>query len=81
MQQQAQGRIVADAAGETIVFSPALRVLAGVGISAQGLATGDYYSLTAKSATGFTIRFFNSSDVGVSKTFDWIAKGHGEIAA
>ena len=73
--------IVADAGGEVIVFTPAFRVLAGVGISAQGLATGDYYSLTAKSATGFTIRFFDPGDIGVARTFDYIAKGHGEIAA
>ena len=47
-----------------------------VGITAQGLATGDYYLLTNKTTSGFDIAFKNSSDTGVSKTFDYIAKGY-----
>jgi hypothetical protein len=47
-----------------------------VGITAQGLATGDYYLLTNKTTGGFDIAFKNSSDTGVSKTFDYIAKGY-----
>jgi hypothetical protein len=46
-----------------------------VGITAQGLATGDYYLLTNKTTSGFDIAFKNSSDTGVSKTFDFLAKG------
>jgi hypothetical protein len=47
-----------------------------VGITAQGLATGDYFLLTNKTTSGFDIAFKNSSDTGVSKTFDYIAKGY-----
>jgi len=47
-----------------------------VGITAQGLATGDYYLLTNKTINGFDIAFKNSSDTGVSKTFDYMAKGY-----
>ena len=47
-----------------------------VGITAQGLATGDYYLLTGKTINGFNIAFKNSSDTGVSKTFDYLAKGY-----
>jgi hypothetical protein len=46
-----------------------------VGITAQGLATGDYYLLTNKTTSGFDIAFKNNSDTGVSKTFDFLAKG------
>ena len=73
--------LVALAAGSAITFSPAFKALQGVGIAAQDLATGDYWAITAKSATGFTIRFFNSSDVGISRTFDYLAKGYGALAA
>lgn len=66
--------------GLTITYDGAFRVPPTVGISAQGLQTGDYYTLTAKSETGFTIRFFNASNVGVARTFDWIAKGYGRVA-
>jgi len=47
-----------------------------IGVSAQGLNTGDYYEITSKTTGGFNIAFKNSSDVGISKTFDYIAKGY-----
>ena len=46
-----------------------------VGITAQGMATGDYFTVSNKAITGFDVAFFNSSNAGVSKTFDFIAKG------
>jgi len=52
-----------------------------VGISASNLSSGDYYAITSKSASGFTITFYNSSDVAVDRTFDYVAKGYGEVAA
>jgi len=55
--------------------------LQGVGIAAQNLNSGDYYAITAKSATGFTITFYNSSNAAVDRTFDYVAKGYGEVAA
>ena len=47
-----------------------------IGISAQGLNTGDYYEITSKTTGGFNIAFKDSGDTGVSKTFDYIAKGY-----
>jgi len=47
-----------------------------IGVSAQGLNSGDYYEITSKNTSGFNIAFKNSSDVGISKTFDYIAKGY-----
>jgi len=46
-----------------------------VGITGQGMATGDYFTVSNKTINGFDVAFFNSSDTGVSKTFDFIAKG------
>ena len=46
-----------------------------VGITAQGMATGDYFLLTNKTVNGFDVAFKNSSGTGISKTFDYIAKG------
>ena len=51
--------------------SPAL------GISAQNMATGDTYTITSKSATGFSIAFTNSSGSGINRTFDYVAQGYG----
>ena len=46
-----------------------------IGVTAQGMATGDYFTVSNKAITGFDVAFFNSSNTGVSKTFDFIAKG------
>ena len=46
-----------------------------VGITGQGMATGDYFTVSNKTINGFDVAFFNSSNAGVSKTFDFIAKG------
>jgi hypothetical protein len=51
------------------IFNPA------VGVSVQNMNTGDYYSITSKSVNGFTISFYNASNVQINKTFDYIAKG------
>ena len=82
-------RVVAEAdvvsgtstSGKAITFSPAFKSLQGVGISAQNLASGDFYAITNKSETGFTIEFFNSSSATVSRTFDYVARGFGELAS
>ncbi len=65
------------AAGRRVIFSPAYKVLKGLGITAQGLLTGDTYSITSKDATGFNIRFFSSSGTPVARTLDYVAVGYG----
>jgi hypothetical protein len=47
-----------------------------VGITAQGMATGDFFLLTSKTVNGFNVAFKNSSGTGISKSFDYIAKGY-----
>jgi hypothetical protein len=46
-----------------------------VGITAQGMATGDFFLLTSKTVNGFNVAFKNSSGTGISKSFDYICKG------
>jgi len=77
----ADNDIVSGTSAKAVTFSPNFKALQGVGISAQNLASGDYYVITSKSVSGFTITFYNSSDAIVSRTFDYVAKGYGEIAA
>ena len=47
-----------------------------VGITAQGLNTGDFFTISSKSVSGFNVAFKNSAGTGVSKTFDYLAKGY-----
>ncbi len=67
------------AGGYSVTFSPAFRVAPAIGIMAQNLAQGDFYEIPTKSASGFTIRFKNSGGTVVSRTFDYVAKGYGEL--
>ncbi len=48
-----------------------------VGIATQNMQTGDFYTLTSKTRSGFTINFFNSAGANVDRTFDYMAKGFG----
>jgi hypothetical protein len=47
-----------------------------VGITAQGMNTGDFFTISSKSVSGFNVAFKNSSGTGVTKTFDYLAKGY-----
>lgn len=67
--------LASGAGAKVISFSPAFKDLQGLGIAAQNLSSGDYYVINNKSVSGFTITFYNSSDVAVDRTFDYVAKG------
>jgi len=67
------------AGGFDVVFSPAFSVLQNVAITAQNMNSGDYYQITGKSATGFNIKFYNSSNSIISRSFDYQAKGYGAV--
>ncbi len=76
---RAQEDLVVTVSGLTVSFSPSFRSLKGLSISAQGLATGDYYSITSKDAVGFDIAFFDSGDSAIQRTFDYVAVGYGRL--
>ena len=62
---------------KAVTFSRAFTLLNSVAItlSIQDMASGDKYAISSKSKTGFNIAFQNSSGSGVSRTFDYVAKG------
>ena len=74
---EASEDVVSGTGAKAITFVNSYYAIPAIGISAQGLSTGDFYSITSKSKTGFTIQFLNSSGSGISKTFDWQAVGYG----
>ena len=72
------GEDVASGAGaKAITYTNAFYASPAVGIAAQNMATGDYYTITSKTKTGFTITFYNSSASAQNRTFDYVAKGYG----
>jgi hypothetical protein len=76
------GSDIESGAGSKVVsFIPAFKATPSIGIAAQNLQQGDYYAITSKTASSFTITFYNASDVAVDRTFDYVARGYGEQAA
>ena len=65
------------ASGKAITFNPAFKSLQGLGISASNLASGDFYEITNKSESGFTIKFKNSGGSVIDRNFGYTAKGFG----
>ena len=69
--------LTSSASGTTITFTNGFFATPSIAIAGQGMAVGDFFVLSNKSKTGFTIQFFNSSNTGISRTFDFQAVGHG----
>ena len=68
--------IVSGSGTKSITFTNAFKTVNyAVGITGQGMATGDYFLVESKTINGFDVTFKNSSNTAVSKTFDFIAKG------
>ena len=68
--------IVSGTSTKSITFTnPFKSANYAVGVTGQSMATGDYFTVANKTISGFNVAFFNSSNSGVSKTFDFIAKG------
>ena len=65
------------AGAKAITYTNAFYASPAVGIAAQNMATGDYYTIASKTKTGFTITFYNSSAAAQNRTFDYVAKGFG----
>jgi hypothetical protein len=73
--------ILSGAGAYAITYSPAFKFVKAVGIAAQNLQQGDYYEITSKSITGFTITFKNSGGSAVDRTFDWSTLGYGHLVS
>ena len=69
--------VASGAGAKAITYTNAFYASPAVGIAAQNMATGDYYTITSKTKTGFTITFYNSSAAAQNRTFDYVAKGYG----
>ena len=69
--------IASGATTKVITFSNAFFATPSLGIATQNLSSGDYFTISSKSATGFSITFYNSSAVVQDRTFDYVAEGYG----
>lgn len=69
--------LVVTTSGRRVDFEPPYLSLAGVSISAQELATGDFYEITGKDRSGFDIVFRNAAGTPIARTFDYVSQGYG----
>ena len=77
----AEDSITSGTGAKVVTFSPAFKSLQGLGIEVDDLDQNQHYVISSKSATGFTINFYQGSGTGsgVSKDFSYIAKGYGYV--
>lgn len=73
----AEDDLIVPNTGLTITFDPQYKALSGVAVSGQDMATGEYYKVTAKSTSGFTLTFYDSTDTAIERTADYVAVGYG----
>jgi len=67
--------IVSGTGTKSVTFTQPYVTVPSLGFAVQNMASGDTYTLSNKTATGFNVAFTNSGGSGVSRTFDFIAKG------
>ena len=72
--------IISSASAYNVTFNKSFKETPAIAITAENLEQGDYYEITLKSSSGFTITFKNSGGTAVSRTFDYVAQGYGELA-
>ena len=73
---EAGNNIVSGASTKTVTFTQAYLTVPALGFAVQDMASGDTYTLTNKTNVGFDVAFTNTGGSGVSRTFDYIAKGY-----
>jgi hypothetical protein len=68
--------VVSGAGSYTVTYPFEYYAQPAIGITAQNMQTGDYYTISNKTASGFDVEFKNAAGVTISRTFDVIAKGY-----
>jgi hypothetical protein len=90
-QDQSVGSIPSGAGAKTVTFDkPFFTGTAGlggvdsslpsVGITAQNMATGDYFVVGSVSSSQFVVTFRNSGGTAIDRNFAWSAVGYGKGA-
>ena len=78
--QIAQGAVVPDTGASYTYLRPFhSSTTPSIAVSSYDMGTGDYYQISESTHTGFTIKFFNSSNSGKAVTADITALGYGQL--
>jgi predicted phage tail protein len=74
---ETQRNLTSGAAIYSVTFPTAFYTVPSIGITAQDMDGGDYFTIGSVTRTGFAVTFRNSGGSMVSKVFDYQAVGHG----
>ena len=86
--EQSNGNIASGAATKTVTFEKAFftgtaslggvnAYLPSIGITAQNMATGDYFTLGTVTGTTFQVTFRNAAGTAIDRNFTYTAVGYG----
>lgn len=64
--------------GLNVTFDKAFYAAPNIGITGFNMATGDYFTVTSVTRTGFSIDFRNSGGTSVNRQFTYTAIGYGK---
>jgi predicted phage tail protein len=90
-QDQSRGSIASGAAAKTVTFDKPFFTgtaslggvdssLPSIGITAQNMASGDFFTVGSVSSTQFTVTFRDSGGTAIDRDFAWSAVGYGKGA-
>lgn len=74
---ESQRNLTSGAATYAVTFPAAFYQTPSIGITAQDMGQGDYFTISSATRNGFSVTFRNSGGSMVSRTFDYQAVGHG----
>ena len=61
---------------KTVTFGRRFVVAPAISITMEGAVTGDYYQITGRTPSQFTVTFYNAASAVINRQFDWIARGY-----
>ncbi len=65
--------------GQHIDFAAPFKVKPVVAITGENMNQGDYFKVSNITMGGFDIAFYDKTPVGISRVFDYMAKGYGKV--
>lgn len=79
LQQRAEQSVTltSGAGAYAVSFTNGFKDVPAISLTPINMATGDYFTLSAVTATGFQVAFFNSGGSPISRQFTYTAVGYG----
>jgi hypothetical protein len=77
LQQRTETASSSGSSTYTVTYADAFYAAPDVTISPANMATGDFFTLTSVTRTGFTVAFSNSASAAVTRSFTYTAVGYG----